>query len=257
MSGNSEYDWKTRPMRRSRAGRAVMSCPSRMIRPLSGAVRPATMRNRVVLPQPLGPSRQTKSLSPAWNDTPSSTVCPLQAFAMSSMRRCIPLVSPATDASARQLLEPGNECRALTRGSGEIARGQRRDEMGRQALPKLFVRGFAAWCGYDFLETAIQRGGIGRGRPAEKALCIGDVDGALHHGRAFEFVARAIGWNHHGHRVALANRLHRGERERDTDREFADARQFARRRPGERFLADIARDVGDQAHAFGVAAGIR
>jgi hypothetical protein len=48
------------PSSRLWVGTLVMSLPSSLMAPLVGSSRPATMRIRVVLPQPDGPSRQTK-----------------------------------------------------------------------------------------------------------------------------------------------------------------------------------------------------
>ena len=51
-------DWKTKPM--SVCG-SVSGDPSKRMAPLSGGIKPPTMRSRVLLPLPLGPSRQTNS----------------------------------------------------------------------------------------------------------------------------------------------------------------------------------------------------
>src|SRR5215468_7932634 len=45
-----------------------------MICPSSGSTSPATMRRRVLLPQPDGPSRETNSPGAASSDTPSTAV---------------------------------------------------------------------------------------------------------------------------------------------------------------------------------------
>src|SRR5215831_4672302 len=52
------------PMLRRSGGSAVMSTPSKRIRPASGSTKPAIERSVVVLPQPLGPSSDTSSPSP-------------------------------------------------------------------------------------------------------------------------------------------------------------------------------------------------
>src|SRR5476651_194821 len=51
-----------------------MSWPSSFTVPRSTPSNPATMRNKVVLPQPEGPSRETNSPWPTPRSTPSSTV---------------------------------------------------------------------------------------------------------------------------------------------------------------------------------------
>src|SRR5471032_3193756 len=51
-----------------------MSWPSSFTVPRSTPNRPATMRNKVVLPQPEGPSRETNSPWPTPRSTPPSTV---------------------------------------------------------------------------------------------------------------------------------------------------------------------------------------
>ena len=49
------------PMRRALAASFVTSCPATRMLPASAAMKPARMRSSVVLPQPLGPSRQINS----------------------------------------------------------------------------------------------------------------------------------------------------------------------------------------------------
>ncbi len=64
------------PMSRAWTGTFVTSRSPMRTRPLSGATKPATMRNSVVLPEPDGPSRLVKppSRKRAW--MLSSTVAP-------------------------------------------------------------------------------------------------------------------------------------------------------------------------------------
>ena len=63
--GQRAYDWKTMPSRRRWGGTLMRAAASKttaspmLIRPASGTSNPATQRNVVVLPQPLGPSRAT------------------------------------------------------------------------------------------------------------------------------------------------------------------------------------------------------
>src|SRR5919198_5943832 len=56
---------------RTRGGSPVTSCPSISTVPLVGCSSPATVRNRVVLPQPDGPSRTRYSPSLVARSTPS------------------------------------------------------------------------------------------------------------------------------------------------------------------------------------------
>src|SRR3954453_16107313 len=59
----------------------VISRPSRVTRPASGRSNPATIRSRVVLPQPDGPSSETSSPAATARSTPSSTVAAPKRFA--------------------------------------------------------------------------------------------------------------------------------------------------------------------------------
>jgi hypothetical protein len=61
MCGNSAYAWNTTPHSRARAGRLLTSLPFSRMTPASGLRKPATSRNNVVLPQPLGPRQTTSS----------------------------------------------------------------------------------------------------------------------------------------------------------------------------------------------------
>ncbi|MCY1525339.1 hypothetical protein D9M68_603150 [compost metagenome] len=76
MWGNNAYDWNTSPTWRRLGGSRVISRSSTRMRPLVGAIRPATMRSTVVLPQPDGPSSDTNSPSFTDNETPAAAVCP-------------------------------------------------------------------------------------------------------------------------------------------------------------------------------------
>ncbi|MCY1306691.1 hypothetical protein D9M70_565640 [compost metagenome] len=60
MCGNSASDWNTMPKLRLCVGTRVMSSPSSRIAPPVGRSRPAIILRSVVLPQPEGPSMQTK-----------------------------------------------------------------------------------------------------------------------------------------------------------------------------------------------------
>src|SRR5688572_19250226 len=58
--GNRASDWNTMPKLRLCVGTPVMSSPSSAIVPEDGSSNPAIILSSVVLPQPDGPSRQTK-----------------------------------------------------------------------------------------------------------------------------------------------------------------------------------------------------
>ena len=65
------------PLRaRTYIGSSVTSVPSSSTRPESGAVRPTTIENVVVLPAPFGPSRPTTSPEAISRLTPRTTVRP-------------------------------------------------------------------------------------------------------------------------------------------------------------------------------------
>ena len=55
--GNKAKFWNTNPMPRSCAGKSVISRPWNHMRPASGVSKPAITRNKLVLPEPDGPSR--------------------------------------------------------------------------------------------------------------------------------------------------------------------------------------------------------
>ena len=66
------------PLRaRTYMGSSVTSAPSSRTRPVSGAVKPTTIENVVVLPAPLGPSSPTTSPDEISRLTPLTTVRPL------------------------------------------------------------------------------------------------------------------------------------------------------------------------------------
>src|SRR6195256_4024275 len=78
--GYSEYCWKTKATSRSAGASPVTSRPSMRIEPLSGISRPATRRNVVVLPAPVGPSSATNSPSPIFSDRSLIACAPLNAL---------------------------------------------------------------------------------------------------------------------------------------------------------------------------------
>src|SRR3546814_9248469 len=85
--GNSASDWNTMPKSRLCVGTGVMSAPSSRMRPALGTSSPATMRSSVVLPQPEGPSRQTKVPCGTASDTSSTAVNSPKFLLMPSMTR--------------------------------------------------------------------------------------------------------------------------------------------------------------------------
>src|SRR5882724_13366206 len=64
-----------------------MSSPSSRTLPRSAARSPATMRSRVVLPHPEGPSRETNSPAATLRSTPPSTVAAPKAFSAPATSR--------------------------------------------------------------------------------------------------------------------------------------------------------------------------
>src|SRR3979411_698592 len=78
--GYSEYCWKTKATSRSAGASPFTSRPSIRIEPLSGISRPATRRNVVVLPAPVGPSSATNSPSPTLSDRSLIACAPLNAL---------------------------------------------------------------------------------------------------------------------------------------------------------------------------------
>src|SRR3954467_2252992 len=78
--GSSEYCWHTKETARSAAASPVTSRPSIRIEPLSGISSPATRRNVVVLPAPVGPSSATNSPSPTSSDRSLIAGAPLNAL---------------------------------------------------------------------------------------------------------------------------------------------------------------------------------
>src|SRR5262249_3128521 len=68
--------WKTSPTFRSYGRRPRMSRPPMWMLPWSGASKPAMSRRMVVLPQPLGPSRETHWPGRTAKESPSTAVTP-------------------------------------------------------------------------------------------------------------------------------------------------------------------------------------
>src|ERR1700686_1647119 len=78
--GYSEYCWKTKATSRSAGASPVTSRPPIRIEPLSGVSSPATRRNVVVLPAPVGPSNATNSPCPTVSDNSLTACTALNAF---------------------------------------------------------------------------------------------------------------------------------------------------------------------------------
>ena len=72
MCGNKAYDWNIILIGRSYGGISVMSTPSRKIRPSVGFSKPASMRNKVDLPEPEPPKSANISPRLMVNETSST-----------------------------------------------------------------------------------------------------------------------------------------------------------------------------------------
>ena len=69
--GSSTGDWKTMPTSGSGPRTGV---PFTLTSPPDGAMRPATIFSRVLLPHPLGPTTETNSSRRTWSEIRSSAV---------------------------------------------------------------------------------------------------------------------------------------------------------------------------------------
>src|SRR6478752_5903978 len=81
-------------------GSSVTSTPSSRTRPESGAVRPTTIENVVVLPAPLAPSRPMTSPEAISTFTPLTTVRPLYDLVRSRVRSVAIQCDPGPDPQA-------------------------------------------------------------------------------------------------------------------------------------------------------------
>src|SRR5262245_50293648 len=99
--GRTAGRWETRPRTRCRRATAGGSAPTRTS-PLDGLSRSATMRRRVVLPQPDGPTSATSSAGATSRSTPSSASVPPK-------RRETERIEIGTDTPARRLLLDAGE----------------------------------------------------------------------------------------------------------------------------------------------------
>ena len=84
------------PRPASSRGRTPSSgAPSQRSRPSSGATKPQTQLNKVVLPAPLGPITPTTSPARADIDTPSSAVSPPKRTVKPSTSRAAAIAPPS------------------------------------------------------------------------------------------------------------------------------------------------------------------
>src|SRR4030081_4012678 len=130
--GYSEYCWKTKAMSRSAGASPVTSRPSIRIEPLSGISSPATRRNVVVLPAPVGPSSATNSPSPTRSDrsqTARAALNALETALISTSAMLTTLMQRSADRPAGRLVEdrqrigPEVEPDALSGPEGHIGGG--------------------------------------------------------------------------------------------------------------------------------------
>src|SRR3954447_12902179 len=147
MCGKSAYCWKTMFTGRLFGGTVVTSRPCRRIRPSSGSTNPAIIRSVVVLPQPLGPSREKNSPSrierftsrtAAWSPncllTESSTIaCPSP-----SISALLPTTLAAHDPPKRDRshARPVAADRLLSLDRRRADRGRRRSARDLAAEPR-------------------------------------------------------------------------------------------------------------------------
>src|SRR5437588_10526304 len=97
MCGKSAYCWKTMFTGRRFAGTSVTSFPFRTMRPASGSSKPATIRSVVVLPQPLGPSREKNSPGSISTEMSSTATVWSNRLVSESSLTCPPLISVLSD----------------------------------------------------------------------------------------------------------------------------------------------------------------
>jgi len=82
MWGKSAPRWKTRFVGRRCGGTCVTSAPATRTVPAVACSKPAMIRRSVVLPQPLGPRRETKELSAIARSMPWRTAWSPKRFSM-------------------------------------------------------------------------------------------------------------------------------------------------------------------------------
>src|ERR1700704_5965033 len=160
--GYSEYCWKTKATSRSAGASLVTSRPSIRIEPLSGISSPATRRNVVVLPAPVGPSSATNSPSPIFSDRSLIACAPLNALETA-------LIS--TSAMRASLMQRGAD-----RPAGCLV--EDRQCIGPEIEPDALSGPKAHAGGYPGLERAV----AGRhGRDLGSAEILRTIDLAAHH----------------------------------------------------------------------------
>src|SRR3954453_12955721 len=135
MCGNSAYCWKTMFTGLRFAGTVVTSVPWSTTRPASGVSKPAIIRSVVVLPQPLGPSREKNSPSSISNVTsftagavpkllltPASAIAtrPLEPMGESNAAKAARITGSQTEPGS--VLEPGS--RVSNRSTDDASAGQ-------------------------------------------------------------------------------------------------------------------------------------
>src|SRR5208282_5989794 len=123
-----------------------MSAPSIRMRPASGVSNPASIRNRVVLPQPEGPNSAKNSPFSMVSETPPTAAwaLPGKRFTTLSMTRCGG--SAAAPLATRLDPGPGAGARAFVIGRGRLVEKQprpharRRIDAGIVAQPRIDQR---------------------------------------------------------------------------------------------------------------------
>src|SRR4029450_6130030 len=275
MFGNNEYDWKTIPKLRKRAGTFVRLAPSSETSPASGASRPAITRRNGVLRQPDGPRKQTNSPASMRRLTSSSArTLPKRLVMLRSDRSTMRPREPANGRTppdpAETNLPPGGRTSARRRRSlplylllplGNDAilvllRGRKvpfvknRGNIGRQPRLDHRVRGLGTGHRGHLGSFTIELGRLEGQQPVEELLRILLVLCRLHQRIDLGFVARAFAWNHELDRVSLHDLLDAAERERHADRIFAGGRGFARPRAGLDVLRDVLVEILEVVPAF-------
>src|SRR6202161_805676 len=112
-----------------------MSAPSIRMRPSSGVSKPASIRNRVVLPQPEGPSSAKNSPLAIVSETPPTAAwaAPGKRFTTLSIARCGAVA--AAPLFTRLDPGPGAGARALVIPRGRLVEEQPRPHARRRTDP--------------------------------------------------------------------------------------------------------------------------
>src|SRR5882672_11640717 len=152
--GYNEYCWKTKATSRSAGASPVTSRPPIRIEPRSGISNPATRRNVVVLPAPVGPSKATNSPSPTVNDrslTAGAFLNALETALISTSAMRASLVQHGADRPARLLVE--DRQRIGPEVEPDMLSGPKRHARGRPGLERAIVRRH----GHDLCRAEILR----------------------------------------------------------------------------------------------------